>query len=141
MPRTCLLIIFLFFACIPSLGAQDSAILEPVRIFDKYYGTSAMDRVAEVVTSEFRAGKPGSTWVSETWKLLDEIEYQRLASQIKNKAVEGDRALVRVHVTIETVAGRTEQDEIYHLVRDGGRWLIDDLQVHNEDVEAEKKEL
>ena len=141
MKKACLCLVVAAFLCAGHAAAQDSGILEPIKIFDQYYGTADMDRVADVVTSNFRDGKPKTLWVSETWQILQELGYERLGSEVLDTEVKGDVGLVRLRAKNQTAVGVVKQDEVFSLVKDGGIWLIDDLQIMNEELEAEKEEL
>jgi hypothetical protein len=113
---------------------EDSAILEPVRIFDQYYGTDQMDKVAQVVTDDFRNGQPQSEWTAEVSRQLREIRYERKSSEITGVITNGDTATVLMRVTIGSLVGPVEHDEVFRLVRDGDTWLIDEIEVVNEDI-------
>ena len=51
--------------------------------------------------------------------------------------IKDDRAVVVMNSTIETSAGQTQQNEIFILIRRGGRWLIDGLAVTDEEISSE----
>ena len=114
--------------------AEESGILEPVEIFDQFYGTDQMSKVAQVVTDDFRDGKPKSEWTAEVSRRLRDIRYERMGSEIKGKILTDDKATILIRATVETVAGKVEHDEIFRLIRDGDKWLIDDLEVANEKI-------
>ena len=82
MKKACLCLVVAAFLCAGHAAAQDSGILEPIKIFDQYYGTADMDRVADVVTSDFRDGKPKTLWVSDAWQALKELGYERLGTEV-----------------------------------------------------------
>ncbi len=43
---------------------------------------------------------------------------------------------MHVRAKIDTMVGHVEHDELYRVILDNGRWLIDALEVVNEDIEA-----
>jgi len=141
MQRIAIYTLFIFFVFTPYIWSQEPAMLEPVEIFDKSYGTSEMDRAADVVTADFRDGRPKSVWVSETWRILNKIEYERIESKVVDSGVEAENGFVRLHVKIKTVGGTTVQDEVYQMKKIGDKWQIDGLNVLNEEVKEEEKEL
>jgi hypothetical protein len=142
MPRICFLFVLVFLFYAPPLWAEDSLdVTEPVQVFLEGYGTAKMDAAAEVVTENFRDGKPKAVWTYDTWMVLEDIEYERMESKAMESLVDGDQALVRVHTIINTAAGQAEQDELYRLVRNDDEWLIDAMEVGNEDLEDIEQEL
>ena len=120
---------------------KESGILEPVEIFDQYYGTDQMGKVAQVVTDDFRNGQSKSLWAANVSRQLRDIQYERLDSEIKGKILTDDKATILVRATVETVAGKVEHDEVFRLIRDGDTWLIDDLEVVNEDIKPQGIEI
>lgn len=93
--------------------AEESGILEPVKIFDRYYGTEQMSKVTQVVTDDFRKGKSKSDWTANVSRQLRDIQYERLDSEIKGQIVSEGMATILMMATIRTVAGKVEQD--FHL--------------------------
>ncbi len=135
-------LILLFVLLIASpLWADESEILMPVGIFIVYYGTPDMDRVAEVVTEDFRDGKSKAEWAATTSRLLKSIKYERLESDIRQVVLSEDTAYVHVRARVDTVAASAEHDELYRVIRDGDVWKIDALEVVNEDIEARMRQL
>ena len=100
-----------------------------------------MDEIAEYTTSSFRDNKPKSVWVVDIWKTLKEIQYERLNSSVIGSQVKGDKALVVIDSKIKTAAGEVAQKEIYYLIKEGERWLIDELVVTDEEIDPDKLRL
>ena len=100
-----------------------------------------MDEIAEYTTSSFRDNKPKSVWVVDIWKTLKEIQYERLNSSVIGSQVKGDKALVVIDSKIKTAAGEVAQKEIYYLIKEGERWLIDGLVVTDEEIDPDKLRL
>ncbi len=114
---------------------------ELVKFFDRAYGTYLMDEIADITTPKFRENKPKSVWVMETWKALKKIKYERLGSSIIKTKVKDNRAVVILQASIRAIAGEVDQKEIYYLVKDGDKWLIDQLIVTEEEIDTDKLEL
>ena len=131
-----LTIIFLLLLTSPLHAdwTEESGILEPVEIFDQYYGTDQIGKVAQVVTDDFRNGQPESEWTAEVSRQLRDIQYERLDSEIKGIVTSGDTATVLVRVEINSLVGPVENDEVFRLIRDGDTWVIDEVEVVNEDI-------
>jgi hypothetical protein len=121
--------------------AQEKSPIEVVELFDKAYGSPFMDEIAEYTTPKFRDNKPKSVWVVDTWKTLKKIKYEKLNSSVIDTKVKGDRAVVVTEGKIKTMVGETAQKEIFYLVKKGGRWLIDQLIVTDEEIDLNKIKL
>ena len=100
-----------------------------------------MDQAADVTTAEFRDNKPKSVWVAENWSLLSGLKYAHTYSKIIDTEIKDEKAIVLVDAEITTKAADAKQKEVYRLVKEGGRWLIDDLIVTDEEVDLEDYEL
>ena len=100
-----------------------------------------MDEIANYTTSKFRDNKPKSVWVVDTWKTLREIKFQRLNCSVIDTKVKDDKAIVITETKIKTVAGETTQKDIFYLIKQGERWLIDELIVTDEEIDLNKIQL
>ena len=118
--------------------AQEKSPIEVVKLFDKAYGSPSMDEIANYTTSKFRDNRPKSVWVVDTWKTLKKIKYEKLNSSVIDTKVKGDRAVVVTEAKIKTVVGETSQKDIFYLIKQGERWLIDKLIVTDEEIDINK---
>jgi hypothetical protein len=121
--------------------AESLSPAEVIRKFESGYGGPEMDEVANLTTAKFRDNKPKSVWVVDTWNTLNDIKYERLASSMVNSKINEDKAIIVYEVKIKTAAGETSQKELYFLLRENEKWLIDDLVVTDEEIDLEKLEL
>ena len=121
--------------------AQEKSLIEVVQFFNKSYGGPFMDEIANYTTPKFRDNRPKSVWVVDTWKSLNKLKYERLNSSIVDTKVKGDKAIVVIEAKIKTAAGEVTQKEIYYLIREGRRWLIDELIVTDEEIDLNKVQL
>ena len=137
----CPLLITLLLINLGICHAQPKSPIEVVKLFDKCYGRPCMDEIADYTTPKFRDNKPKSVWVVDTWKTLKEIKFQRLNCSVIDTKVKGDRAVVVLESKIKTVAGETTQKDIFYLIKQGERWLIDELIVTDEEIDIEKMRL
>ncbi len=115
--------------------------IEVVNLFFETYGTSRMDEIGPYTTSKFRDDKPMSVWVAETWKTLKQMEYKKLEFKVLDSKITDKNAWVVVQAKIKTVAGEADQKEIYSLILENNRWLIDDLVVTDEEVDLENMQI
>jgi hypothetical protein len=142
MGRLLKIIPFIVILFIVTIGyAQPRTPLEIVELFHKCYGNPCMDEVSDYTTPRFRDNKPKSVWVADTWKALHKMNYKKLNSALLDSKVKGDKAVVIVNVKISTVGGDASQKEIFYLVREGEKWLIDELVVTDEKVDVNKIQL
>jgi len=111
--------------------------IEVVNLFFETYGTSRMDEIGPYTTAKFRENKPMSVWVAETWKALKQMEYEKLEIKVLDSKITDKNALVAVQSKIKTVAGEADQKEIYSLILENNKWLIDDLVVTDEEIDLE----
>ena len=138
-------IIYLFIAFslinVSISQAQEKSPIEVVKLFDKAYGSPSMDEIANYTTPKFRDNKPKSVWVVDTWKTLQKIKYEKLNSSVIDTKVKGDRAVVVTEAKIKTIVGETNQKDIFYLIKQGERWLIDKLIVTDEEIDLNKIKL
>jgi len=121
--------------------AQQNSPIEIVNLFNECYGGHCMDEIANYTTPHFRDNKPKSVWVVETWKSLKEIKFQKLNSSIVYSDVKSDKAAVVMEVRIKTVAGETSQKEIYYLIKEEDKWLLNELVITDEEIDTDETKL
>jgi hypothetical protein len=100
----------------------------------QYYGTADMDKVADVVNANFRDNKTKAEWIITTSRVLREIEYERLKGEITDKMINDNKGLVKANATIQTIVGKVDHVEVYYLLKENDRWLIDSLEITNENI-------
>lgn len=115
--------------------------IEVVKLFFETYGTPRVDEIGTYTTAKFRDDKPMSVWIAETWKALKQMEYKKLEFKVLDSKTTDKNALVAVQAKIKTVAGGADQKEIYSLILENNRWLIDDLAVTDEEIDLEKMKI
>lgn len=112
------------------------SIIDVINKFDKYYGGPQMDKITDLTTARFRENRPGAVWVAKIWKVLDNLKYKRLSSVIIESKIEQNNALVVLESEIQTKAGETLQKEIFYLIKEKGRWLINELVVADDKTDV-----
>ncbi len=135
MKKILLVKIMAMFFLAPALWAEENPVLEPVLTFTHYYGTSEMDRVAAVVTYNFRDGKTESQWASFQGRLLKSMGYERLESEIKRIIVKNNIGHVHVRAKVDTLIGHVKHDEFYRVVQEEGVWKIDAFEIVDQSIE------
>lgn len=115
--------------------------IEVVNLFFETYATPRMDEIGFYTTAKFRDDKPISVWISETWNALKQMEYEKLEFKMLDSKITDKNALVAVQAKIKTVAGEADQKEIYSLILENNRWLIDDLVVTDEEIDLENMKI
>ena len=135
-------LIFCLYGCSFNNKPQPSlSIDETIHLYADTYGTARMDETGEIVTENFRDGKPISVWVNDTWKKLHQLEFEKLETKILKTKIERDKAIAIVQGKIKTNVGETSHKEIYILEMVDGRWLIEDLRITDEDVSMPEIEI
>ena len=135
------LLLLIFFFCAGhgiAAGGQESP-AQVVNAFCAQYGGPHMDAIAGRTTARFRDNRPRSVWVLDTWRTLHQLAYERLDATISGVKTDGDKAAVVLTATIGTHAGRTTHKEIYYLIKKSEAWLIDELEIIDEDVRPSKE--
>lgn len=130
----------LFLHRFPS-SAADLSPVDVANLFQRCYGEACMDEIADYTTASFREDMPKTVWIVATWEELQEIEYKTVSYTVLDSRVQADAAVVICQVAIKTVAGDANQKSVFYLIRDGGKWLIDRLDVTDEEVKGEKVQL
>ncbi len=115
---------------------ETSVIEKTVLLFAETYGTARMDEAAAITTAHFRDGMPGTVWVAAVWPKLEKLEYKKLKTEILSTKIDEDKAVVVAQAEISTAGATAAQKEIYCLIRLQGRWLVDELEVLEDDVES-----
>ena len=132
-----LVLISLLFVQTFAAYAEPKTPVEVVEVFIDGYGTAKMDQAAKHTTAKFRNDKPKSVWVQETWNALNELKYGHKDSSVIDTKVGDEKAVVVVDAKITTVAADARQKEIYILVKQEDRWLIDELILSDEKVQVD----
>ena len=120
---------------------QKNSPVDVVRSFSACYGGPCMDETADHTTGRFRDNKPKSVWVVDTWKALQKTAYKKVQNRIIGSKTTKERSAVVVEARIKTIAGETEQKEIYYLIKEDQHWLIDELHVTDEAVDLENEKV
>ncbi len=131
----------LIFININPCLAQPKNPIEVVNLFNNLYGGPEMDTIADYTTPKFRDNKPKSVWVVDTWKILKKLKYERLNSSVIDSKVDNDKAIVVMDAKISTAATAATQKEVYYLVKEGDKWLIDDLIITDEELDLDQMKL
>src|SRR4051794_25685351 len=123
---------FLLFVCLllrPSGASAGLAPSQVVRLWIMFYGQQDTLRAAGFTTVQFRQGEAPAVWAVKTHLALHLVEYQHLGGEIVTTTLSETAATIVLAAKIHTRLGTTAQTETYHLQRQGGRWLIDRLEV------------
>ncbi len=125
-------VFFVSLLCIP-LFARENPPLAVVKKWIRVYGVD-QDRASELTTLRFREGKVKKTWADETRRILKKIGYKHLGGEFLGEEIKGIEARVVLRTTIETIAGRSKQKEVYLLFLVNDKWLIDNIVIGEEEI-------
>ena len=132
--------IFLLLLFCSPLHAEEHSPQDIVKEWIKYYGVD-QSKASELTTLRLRDGRTKEVWAEETSIPLKQIGYKHLGGKVLAETKKKGRTEVAVALrsTIDSIAGKSEQTEIYILVLKDGKWLIDEVIVRDE-VELEELE-
>jgi len=137
---------FIFLNCASNTNLKAPSYLTPdevVILFNEVYGTGRLDEIGPHTTERFRHERPIAVWVVQVWQELQKLEFEKLDFKILDSDVDvaNELATVVAQSTIQTQAGITQQQEVFILVLERGKWKIDELFVTQEDIEVEERSL
>jgi hypothetical protein len=83
---------------------------------------------------------PITVWINKTWHQLNTFEYEKTAFKLLDTEYNDLKTLVKITVAakIKSAAASAAQKEIYLLIKEGDCWLIDELIITDEKVDAEE---
>ena len=132
---TVVIFIFVVSSCLSSVHRRDPKTpQEIVHIFMSAYGTSDVSKLACYTTPYFRNYKPEELWIIETWEKLKEIGYEHISGKILEVRINGEHAVVVVSSRVKTLVGKTQQKEIYCLIKTPEGWKLDEIIVEDEQL-------
>ncbi len=122
------------------LYAQEHSPHSTVDEWIKVYGVDQA-KASELTTLRLRDGRTKEAWTEETSIPLKQMEYKHLGGKVIGDTIKRGKteAVVVLRSTIDSIVGKSEQTEIYILVLEDGKWLIDEVIVKDE-VEIEELE-
>ena len=111
-----------------------------VKEWIEVYGVD-QSKASELTTLGLRDGRTKKDWAEETSIPLKQVGYKHLGGKVISDTIKRGKAEagVALRSTIDSIVGRSEQTEIYILVLENGKWLIDEVVVKYE-VEVEESE-
>src|SRR5262245_47519047 len=129
----------------PVLGAG-LAPSQVVRLWILFYGQQDTLHAAGFTTARFRGGESPSLWAVKTQAVLHSADYHHLGGEIVSAALTETSATIVLAAKVHRRSGTSTQTETYSLQRQGGRWLIDRLEItdqvpHNPAEEADALEV
>ncbi len=132
--------IFLLLLFCSPLYAQEHSPQDTVKEWIKYYGVDQL-KASELTTKRLRDGRIKEVWAVETSIPLKQFGYKHLGGKVISDTIKRGKAEagVALRSTIDSIVGRSEQAEIYILVLEDRKWLIDEIIVKDE-VEVEESE-
>lgn len=97
----------------------------------KTYGVDHR-RAATMMTKHYRGGRSEAEWASLYGAYLDAVQYKHLGGELISMQEDDHKAQVILKSTVDSIRGPTIQHEIYNLVKVDGRWLIDFINIQDE---------
>ena len=140
--RPFLYVIFLLLLFCSPLYAQEYSPQDIVKEWIKVYGVDQA-KASELTTLRLRDGRTKEAWAEETSIPLKQIGYKHLGGKVLAETKNRGRTemAVALRSIIDSIVGKSEQTEIYRLVLEDGKWLIDEVIVKDEVNLEELEEL
>ena len=134
------IIIFTLLLYAP-LSAKAHSPQDTVKEWIKVYGVDQV-KASEHTTLRLRDGRTKQAWAVETSIPLKQLGYKHLEGKVLGDTMRRGKteAGVALRSTIDSIVGKSEQTEIYILVLEDGKWLIDEIIVKDEKIEEKELE-
>ena len=111
-------------------GAGPSA-YEFVQEWTKTYGVDHK-RAAAMMTAQHRGGMSEAEWIELYGSFIEYVQYKHLGSELISAQEEEHKARVILKSSVDSIKGPVVQHEIYDLVKVDGSWLIDFIDIRDE---------
>ncbi len=117
--------------------AKDSttAAYDFVQVWNKTYGIDH-ERAAKMMTAHHRGGMSEAEWVKTYSSFLEYVKYKHLGGELISTKEEKLKAQVILKSSVDSIQGPVVQYEIYDLVKIDGSWLIDFINIQDENLKT-----
>ena len=126
------------FTIIPTIApANDKAgtAYEFVQEWTRTYGVNH-NRAAEMMTPKHRGGMPEAEWVELYGAYLEYAKYKHLGGELVSEQEDAHKARIILKSTVDSINGPVVQHEIYDLVKGEDGWLVDSIDIRDENFGA-----
>ena len=131
-------VLIVLLAIVPLVAfAKDNTVsaYEFVQEWIKTYGINH-ERAAEMMTIHHRGGMSKAEWVTTYASYIEHVKYKHLGGQLISVQEEEHKAKVILKSSVDSIRGPIVQYEIYDLLKIDGDWLIDFIDIKDENFGA-----
>lgn len=89
-------------------------------------------RAAAMMTPHHRSGMSETEWVDVYGSFIEYVKYKHLGGELISAQEEEHKARVILKSSVDSIKGPVVQHEIYDLVKVDGGWLIDFIDIQDE---------
>ena len=117
--------------------AQDTSVsaYEFVQEWIKTYGVDHK-RSAAMMTERHRGGMSEVEWVAAYAGYIEYIKYKHLGGELISTQEEARKARVILKSSVDSIKGPVVQHEIYDLLKVNGGWLVDFINIQDENFDT-----
>ena len=114
---------------------QGSSAYEFVQEWLKTYAIDHK-RAASMMTKTHRSGMSEDAWVEMYAPYIDYVKYRHLGGKLISIEEEDLKTKITLKSSVDSIKGPVVQYEIYHLLEVDGSWLIDYIDIRDENFES-----
>ncbi len=119
---------------VPTIALAKDNTVSVYEFVQKWITTYGVDheRAAAMMTPHHRGGRSEAEWVEAYAEFLEYVQYKHLGGELISTQEEEHKARVILKSSVDSIRGPVVQHEIYDLVKVDGGWLIDSIDIRDE---------
>ncbi len=119
---------------VPTIALAKDNTVSAYAFVQKWITTYGVDheRAAAMMTTHHRGGRSEAEWVEAYAEFLEYVQYKHLGGELISTQEEEHKAQVILKSSVDSIRGPVVQHEIYDLVKVDGGWLIDSIDILDE---------
>ena len=126
------LVLLLMF--VPTITLAKDKSVSAYEFVQEWITTYGVDhkRAATMMTTHHRGGMSEAEWVELYGPYLEYVKYKHLGGKLISTQEEKHKARIILKSTVDSIKGSVVQHEVYDLVKVDGEWLIDFINIQDE---------
>ncbi|HIA14906.1 MAG TPA: hypothetical protein EYN74_08515 [Nitrospirales bacterium] len=132
------LVLISLLPIVPTIAVAKDNTGSAYAFVQKWITTYGIDhaRAATMMTTRHRGGMSEAEWVDTYTSFLEYVKYKHLGGELISAEEEGHKAKVTLKSTVDSIRGPVVQYEIYDLLKVDGGWLIDYINILDDNFET-----
>lgn len=132
------LILISLLTVVPTIVLAKDNTVSAYEFVQEWITTYGVDhkRAATMMTQHHRGGMSEAEWVETYASFLEYVKYKHLGGKLISAQEEEHKARVILKSSVDSINGPVVQHEIYDLVNVDGGWLIDFIDIKDENFDA-----